>query len=80
MVIQSWHCRAQSLDEVSSAKGCQLGQKRSARIYLSTKFHPQACGKILDSSIFPYSLRTPETDFGRGSYGHSKLALHMSSN
>ena len=34
MVIRSWHCRAHSLDEVSSAKGCQLGKKRSARLYL----------------------------------------------
>ena len=80
MVIRSWCCRAHSLDEVGLAKGGQLGQKRLARLYLSTKFHPQACGQILDSSSFPYSLITPETYFGRGSYGHPKLALHMSSN
>ena len=72
MVIQSWHCRAHSLYEVSSAKGCQLGQKRSAQLYLSTKCHPHACGKIIDSRTLPYSLRTPETDIGRGSYGHPK--------
>ena len=53
MVIRSWHCRAHSLDEVSSAKGCELGQKRSAKLYLSTKFHIKACGKILDSRSFP---------------------------
>ena len=80
MVIRSWHCRAHSLDEISSAKGCQLGQKRSSRLDLSTKCHPQTCSQILDSRSFPYSLRTPEKDFGRGSYGHSKLALHMSKN
>ena len=79
MVIRSWHYRANSLDEASSAKGYQLGQKRSAQLYLSTKCHPKACGQILDSRSFPYSLRTPETDFGQGSYGHPKLTLHMSS-
>ena len=80
MVIRRLHCRTHSLDEVSSAKGCQLSQKRSAPLYLSTKYHPQACGQILDSRRFSYSLRKPETDFGQGSYGHLKLALHISSN
>ena len=74
MVIRSWRCQAHSLDEFGSAKGGQLGQKRSARLYLSTKCHPQACGQILDSRSFPQSLRTTETDFGRESYGHPKLA------
>ena len=46
-------CRAHSLDEVGLAKGGQLGQKRSPRLYLSTKFHPQACGQMLDSRSFP---------------------------
>ena len=80
MVIRSWRCRAHSLDEVDSAKGGQVGQKRFAQLYLSTKCHLQACGQILDSRSFPLSLRTPKTNFGRGSYGHQKLALHFSSN
>ena len=74
MVIRSWRCRAHSLDKVGSAKGGHLGQKRLALVYLSTKFHPHACGQILDSRSFPLSLRTPETDFRRGSYGRPKMA------
>ena len=42
-----------SLDEVGSAKGGQLGQKRSARIYLRTKCYPQEFSQIIDSRSFP---------------------------
>ena len=37
--------------------------------------HPQAYGWNIDSMGFPYSLRTPETEFVRRSYDLPKLEV-----
>ena len=41
----------------------------------STQFPSKEYGWNLDSMIFPYSLRTPESEFGRRSYDLLKLEV-----
>ena len=59
MVIRSWRCRAYSLDEVDSAKGGQLGQRRSAWIYFEHKI--PSTGMWSDSRLKDLSIESKNT-------------------
>ena len=42
-----------------------------------TQYHPRTFGWKLDSMVFPWSPRTPESKFGRESYGLQIWMSHM---
>ena len=75
-----WSCQNLATHIDTTKQPPHLVQNIDFSKVMMTHCPPQAHGWNLDSMGFPYSTRTPETEFRRKSYGRPKLGANNQKN